>query len=102
MGGFMQPQGHVQVLTNMLDHGMDAQRALDAPRFSYAEPGCERVDIEPSLPDATYANLRGRGHRLEVTRNANYGGGQVIIRDPESGALKAGAEPRNDGSAVAY
>lgn len=102
MGGYMQPQGHVQVLTNILDHGMDAQRALDAPRFSYDHPGCQGVDIEPGLPDATYANLRGRGHRLEVTRNANYGGGQVIIRDPESGALKAGTEPRNDGSAVAY
>jgi len=102
MGGYMQPQGHVQVLTNIVDHGMDSQRALDAPRFSYAYPGCETVNVEPGLPDATYANLRRRGHRLEVTQGGNYGGGQVIIVDPESGALKAGSEPRNDGSAVAF
>lgn len=102
MGGFMQPQGHVQVLTNILDHGMDVQQALDAPRFNYvAERGNDYL-IEPGFPPETYEALRRRGHALTISAAGNYGGGQVIMRHPESGAWLAGSEPRKDGCAVAY
>ena len=100
MGGFMQPQGQVQVLSNMVDHGMDVQRALDVPRFCFQRDNL--FNIEPFFPDALYADLQRRGHSLTVTESGGYGGGQVIMVDPESGALLAGSEPRKDGCAVAY
>ena len=100
MGGFMQPQGHLQVLSNIVDHGMDPQRALDAPRFCYTSK--DRFNIEPELDQSVYDNLIQRGHRLSVSAGGNYGGGQVIMVDPDSGTLMAGSEPRNDGAAVAY
>ncbi|MFP3896699.1 MAG: gamma-glutamyltransferase [Anaerolineales bacterium] len=100
MGGFMQPQGHVQVLNNMVCHGMDPQRALDAPRFNFQGGSC--FLIEPSLPDEVYEGLQGRGHKLQKGWQGNFGGGQVIRVDPQSGALLAGSEPRKDGCAVAF
>ena len=100
MGGFMQPQGQVQVLSNMVDHGMDVQRALDVPRFCFQRDNL--FNIEPFFPDALYADLQRRGHSLTVTESGGYGGGQVIMVDPESGAWLAGSEPRKDGCAVAY
>lgn len=99
MGGFMQPQGHVQVLSNILDHEMNVQQALDAPRFRF--DGLNQFAIEPGFPQATYGALGQRGHALTVTDDGNYGGGQVIRVDPQSGALLAGSDPRKDGCAVA-
>jgi len=99
MGGFMQPQGHVQVLTNLLDHRMDPQRALDAPRFRYDADGT--FGIESGFPRSVYAALRSRGHRLKVGNRGNFGGGQVIAVHPDSGAYLAGSDPRKDGCAVA-
>jgi gamma-glutamyltranspeptidase/glutathione hydrolase len=101
MGGFMQPQGHVQVLSNILDHGMDPQQALDAPRFYFQ--GQHRFLIERELGAATYAGLESRGHAIEQrTQQGQFGGGQVIAVHPESGALLAGSDPRKDGCAVAF
>jgi len=100
MGGFMQPQGHVQVLSNILDHGMDVQRALDAPRFFFQHD--DLFFIEPYLPEWLYADLWRRGHRLAYRKGGMFGGGQVIMVDPDSGAYLAGSEPRKDGSAVAF
>ncbi len=100
MGGFMQPQGHVQVLSNLVDHGMDPQQALDAPRFRF-DRGNE-YGIEAHLPRFVYAGLRARGHVLQVGSPGNFGGGQVIQVHPESGALMAGSDPRKDGCAVAF
>mgnify|MGYP005844060661 FL=1 len=99
MGGFMQPQGHVQVLTNIVDHGMDPQQALDAPRFFYQKENAYL--IEAGLPEAVYTSLRARGHDLTLG-GGGFGGGQVIMVHPESGALMCGSEPRNDGCAVAF
>ena len=99
MGGFMQPQGHVQVLSNIVDHGMNPQQALDAPRFFYQKENV--YQIEAGLPDAVYASLRARGHDLTLG-GGGFGGGQVIMVHPESGALMCGSEPRNDGCAVAF
>ena len=98
MGGFMQPQGHLQVGVNLVDYGMTPQDALDAPRFNWLQG--KTVALESSFEAAIRSNLAGRGHDLGTTRN--YGGGQVIIRDPESGVLIAGSEPRNDGAAVGW
>jgi len=100
MGGALQPQGHVQVLTNMLDHGMDIQQAIDAPRFYY-QPGAPHL-IEPYFRDETLAELRRRGHEFELQEGGIFGGAQVIMVDPDSGALVCGSEPRKDGCAVAY
>ncbi|MGI6376561.1 MAG: gamma-glutamyltransferase [Anaerolineae bacterium] len=100
MGGAMQPQGHVQVLTNMLDHDMDVQAAIDAPRFYY-QPGSTHL-IEPYFADETLAELRRRGHDFTVDEGGIFGGAQIILVDPDSGALVCGSEPRKDGCAVAY
>ena len=100
MGGFMQPQGHVQVLSNIVDHGMDVQAALDAPRFQFNYRSA--FDIESFFPSNVYDSLRARGHQLAIRSGGSFGGGQVIMVDPESGALLAGSEPRKDGCAVAF
>jgi gamma-glutamyltranspeptidase/glutathione hydrolase len=101
MGGFMQPQGHTQVIANVVDFGMDAQEALDAPRWRY-DAG-HKVAVESGLPQKTYADLRARGHDLDVSSEvAGFGGGQIIMVDAQSGALLGGSEPRKDGCAVGY
>jgi gamma-glutamyltranspeptidase/glutathione hydrolase len=103
MGGFMQPQGHLQVTVNMVDHGLDPQRALDAPRFCVLEG--KRVAIEEGTSRALRAELARRGHEVAYAtgpERALFGGGQVIARDPESGVLAAGSDPRKDGCAVGF
>lgn len=99
MGGFMQPQGHVQVLCNILDHGMNVQQALDAPRFCHE--GGNQFRIQGLFPSAICDALRERGHALTVTEGVGYGGAQVIMLDPESGALLGGSDPYKDGCALA-
>ena len=104
MGGFMQPQGHLQVLTNMVDYGMDPQAALDAPRFRVDEKGGLQVAIETGVPLKTRKALAAMGHnvRPETTLGTGFGGGQVIAIDPETGVLWGGSEPRKDGCAVGF
>jgi gamma-glutamyltranspeptidase/glutathione hydrolase len=101
MGGFMQPQGHLQVGLNLVRHDMDPQMALDAPRFNWLEG--RRVALEASAGDDVRAELRRRGHDILPRGIAvHYGGGQVIVRDPQTGVLVGGSEPRNDGAAVGW
>lgn len=101
MGGFMQPQGHLQVGLNLAAFGMDPQTALDAPRFNWLEG--MTVGVETAVPATVRAELVRRGHELyPAERPLHYGGGQVIIRDLESGVLIGGSEPRNDGTAVGW
>ncbi len=101
MGGFMQPQGHLQVGVNLIDFGMDPQAALDAPRFNWLEG--REVALEPGISAAVRDELARRGHTLwPLGAAVHYGGGQVILRDADSGVLVGGAEPRNDGAAVGY
>jgi len=98
MGGHYQPFGHVHLLTNMVDHGMDLQEALDAPRvFRYGD-FCE---IERTLPAATRRGLVARGHTL-VDAARPLGGGQAIRIDWDNGVLVGGSEPRKDGCALGY
>jgi gamma-glutamyltranspeptidase/glutathione hydrolase len=98
MGGFMQPQGHLQVAVNLIDLEMDPQRALDAPRFRVT--GGKRVALEPGTPKSVVEELQRRGH--EIAPPTSYGGGQIIEIDPETGALAGGSDPRKDGCAIGY
>ena len=101
MGGHMQPQGHLQVAVNLIDLGMDPQRALDAPRFHVIAG--RRVTLEPGVPAEVVEELRRRGHDIAPPQiPAMYGGGQIIQIDPETGALAGGSEPRKDGCAIGY
>lgn len=104
MGGFMQPQGHVQVLSNMIDHGMDPQTALDAPRFRVDERGGPEVSLESGLPAETYEALEGMGHHVTIQRalGTGFGGGQIIAFQAETGVLEGGSDPRKDGCAVGF
>ena len=102
MGGFMQPQGQVQVLLNIIDFGMDVQTALDAPRCRYIPVSNESV-FESGIADSTLRALAGKGHRivhLEDPYGQQFGGGQVIMVHPGNGALIAGSDPRKDGCAM--
>ncbi len=102
MGGFMQPQGQLQVLLNVIDFGMDVQTALDAPRFRYIQAGNECA-FEPGIPDSTLRALAAKGHRvvrLDDPYSQQFGGGQIIMVSPENGALIAGSDPRKDGCAM--
>jgi gamma-glutamyltranspeptidase/glutathione hydrolase len=103
MGGHMQPQGHVQVLLNLVDFGLSPQEALDAARV-YWDAG-KNIMIEPELGEATREALIGMGHEVAPFSRVsmgNFGGGQVIRIGPESGVLCAGSEPRKDGCAAGY
>lgn len=104
MGAFMQPQGHVQALVNMVDFGLDPQAALDAPRFRVDEQGSQRVAVETTAPISLRKALAALGHdvRPESPWDGAFGGGQVIAVDPETGALWGGSDPRKDGCAVGF
>jgi len=105
MGGFMQPQGHVQVLLGLLS-GLDPQEALDRPRICLdeGEPG-GTVLLEEGIPDAVARALRARGHRIQAVtghERAVFGRGQVILRDPKTGVLCGGSDSRADGCALGF
>ena len=100
MGGHMQPQGHLQVVMNTLDFGLNPQAALDAPRWQWIQG--RTVELEPAPPPVLEA-LRGMGHDVRVTEEpSGFGRGQIIWRDPVSGVLAGGTEPRTDGAIAAY
>ena len=105
MGGFQQPQGHLQVVSNLVDFGLDPQHALDALRFRIDVTGGGEVGLEAGVaPDVARA-LEDRGHRVRIVdgyERSFFGGGQIIARDPRTGALVAGSEPRCDGAAVGW
>lgn len=98
MGGHMQPQGHVQVLINMIDFGMNVQEAGDAARIRHGET----LLVEPGISDAVVAQLERRGHIVERAGGGPMGGYQAIKIDPETGMLHGGTDPRKDGQAVGY
>ena len=115
MGGGMQPQGHVQVILNLVDFDMGLQEAGDAARWEHVG-GCEPTDdldgdacetdmgvvhLESGIPPETRAELEARGHAVECCK-ANAGGYQAIMRDFETGAWIAATEMRKDGSADGY
>ena len=104
MGGFMQPQGHLQVIIAMLDDQLDPQQALDQPRFCIdeAEAGGD-VNLEAGIPPVVMDELSAIGHainKVDGIERALFGRGQIIRRDPDSGVLLAGSDPRADGCAM--
>ncbi len=99
VGGFMQPQGHVQLLCHVLDHGMDLQEAVEAPRVRYY--GGRRVAVEPFMPKEIREGLAQRGHEL-VEGDGNFGGAQIVALDPETGMLAGASDPRKDGCALGF
>jgi gamma-glutamyltranspeptidase / glutathione hydrolase len=110
MGGDMQPQGHVEVLVNLLDFGMNVQAAGEAPRIEHvgsATPtgkegkGGGTVRAEVGISDEIVKELQRRGHTVERVR-VNGGGYQGIMIDPKTGVLHGGTEARKDGAAVGY
>jgi len=106
MGGFMQPQGHMQVIINMIDFGMDPQKALDAPRFCInSRTSGSDVALEEGIPLDVMAALSRMGHTVSPRAGAyryGFGRGQIITRDPDSGVLCGGSDPRADGQAVVW
>ena len=112
MGGAMQPQGHVQIIVNHVDFGMNLQEAGDAPRLRHdgssdadgvpAEPGGGVVVLEHGFSPAVVAELERRGHAVKVANDGDFGGYQAIGRDPQSGVWIGASESRKDGQAAGY
>jgi gamma-glutamyltranspeptidase/glutathione hydrolase len=105
MGGFMQPQGHLQVVVGMADDGLDPQAALDRPRFNIlgGRPDGD-VEVEDDISEATCDELAKRGHavrRIGGWGRVQFGRGQIIRRDP-TGVLWGGSDPRADGCAMSF
>ena len=100
MGGFMQPQGHLQVIMNTLDFHMNSQAALDAPRWQWIEG--KKVEVEAQVAPEIVEGLRARGHEITVKEDrTGFGRGQIIWR-MEDGVLAGATEPRTDGTVAAY
>jgi gamma-glutamyltranspeptidase/glutathione hydrolase len=110
MGGAMQPQGHVQILVNLIDFGMNLQEAGDAPRIQHvgsSEPTGEKMTdggiiyLESGIPYESIRELVRRGHRVEFDLGG-YGGYQAILRDESKGVYLGASESRKDGQAAGY
>jgi len=99
-GGFMQPQGHLQALVNLIDFEMDVQTAVDTPRFWWKEG--RRVLVEDGLPQETYDRLADWGHEVIRQGHRGMGGAQIIRVWPDRRVLAAGSEPRQDGCAIGF
>ena len=100
MGAYMQPQGHVQVMCNLVDFKLNPQQALDAPRWQWV--GDRRFLVEPSFPVETARQLAGKGHEVEVAlQSTSFGRGQLILR-LDNNVLVGAAEPRTDSNIACY
>jgi gamma-glutamyltranspeptidase/glutathione hydrolase len=114
MGGAMQPQGHAQIVMNLIDFGMTLQQAGDAPRIHHdgsTEPvGVELrvmsdggvLSLEPGFSEATIRELERRGHTIKPLATPYFGGYQAIMRDPKTGVYVGASESRKDGHAAGY
>jgi len=104
MGGNMQPQGHMQTLVRMLDHGQNPQAACDAPRWRF-NAGLS-INAEASMDAQTVQGLQALGHQLEVINDSyqDFGAGQFIWRlgEPSAEGYVAASDPRRDGQAVGF
>jgi gamma-glutamyltranspeptidase / glutathione hydrolase len=104
MGGFMQPQGHMQVFSALIDDGEDPQVALDRPRFCIQDGTAGgAIALEEGIPEDVQASLAGLGHSISSVNGlgrAIFGRGQIILRDPVSGVLSGGSDGRADGCAM--
>jgi gamma-glutamyltranspeptidase/glutathione hydrolase len=98
MGGYMQPQGHVQVVSNLVDYDMPLQAALDAPRWRYRED--DTLAVEERIHEGVPTKLVSRGHDVRVLQPRMFGGAQVVRND--DGTLSGATEPRKDGHVAGY
>jgi len=98
MGGSFQPMGHAHIVTGLVDFGMDLQEAIDAPRVFFEG---ETTVVEHSVPEASVAGLRARGHEV-VVRERPWGGGQAVAIDWRRGTLTGASDGRKDGCALGY
>ncbi len=110
MGGSMQPQGHVQIIINMIDFGMNLQEAGDAPRIRHggsSQPTGEKMSnggtvyLESGFKQETIEALKKMGHRIEKTRGG-FGGYQAIMKDDKNKVYYGASESRKDGQAAGY
>jgi gamma-glutamyltranspeptidase/glutathione hydrolase len=106
MGGFMQPQGHMQVVTALVDDGLDPQSALDRPRFCLQDGEVDGgVSLEDGIPLEVMSTLAHMGHPVTPEsglQRSIFGRGQVILRDAKTGVLCSGSDPRADGCVMTY
>lgn len=101
MGGFMQPQGHVQVIMNTIDFHLNPQASLDAPRWLWTND--KTVLVEPHFPNHIALALQRKGHDIKRSLDeAGFGRGQIIWRDKETGVLSGATEPRADGEVASW
>ncbi len=101
MGGFMQPQGHLQVMVNTIDYQMNPQAALDAPRWQWSDN--KTVLVENGIQDHIVQALARKGHDIQVASdNKPFGRGQIIWKDQETGVLSGATECRTDGSVAVW
>jgi gamma-glutamyltranspeptidase / glutathione hydrolase len=112
MGGAMQPQGHVQIVMDLIDFGMNLQEAGDAPRIQHdgsTEPAGQNtamsdggvLNLESGFSYPVIQALMRKGHKIEFA-DGPYGGYQAIMRDPETGVYTGASESRKDGQAAGY
>lgn len=100
MGGFMQPQGHLQVVMNLIDFSLNPQASLDAPRWQWVKG--KKVLLEPTFPAHLAHALARKGHQIEwALDSGSFGRGQMIIRQ-ENGVLAGGTESRTDGTIASW
>ena len=103
MGGAMQPQGHMQVFSRIVDYGQNPQAAIDGPRWRFHEVD-RTVWTEEHMPAATLEGLEARGHKITRTKwpSFDFGSSQIIWRFPDGGPYLAASESRRDGAAVGF
>jgi len=102
MGGWNQAQAHAQFVSNIVDHGMQVQEALEAPRFTKLTfGGCDLI-VEDRVPERVRTQLVARGHELDVhgAFSSMVGGGQSVTRNQLTGVNGGGSDPRKDGAAI--
>jgi gamma-glutamyltranspeptidase/glutathione hydrolase len=106
MGGFMQPQGHMQMMVAMVDDLLNPQEALNRPRWCLEDgTSGSTLALEEGIPVATMARLAELGHRVRPVSGAGrgvFGDGQIIRRDAETGVLFGGSDPRKDGQTAGW
>ena len=98
MGGYMQPQGHVQVVSNLVDYDMSLQEALDEPRWRYREDGT--LAVEEHMASGLATKLARKGHDVRILPGIQFGGAQIVRN--EEGTLSGATEPRKDGLTIGY
>jgi gamma-glutamyltranspeptidase/glutathione hydrolase len=106
MGGFMQPQGHFQVVNALIDDDLNPQDALNRPRWQVNGGDVDgKILLEEGYSTKTMAHLAALGHSIQPISGRGrgaFGRGQIILRNKETGVLYGGSEPRGDGLVAAF